>query len=342
MQCRSRGRLAGAVHRHGPILRAPAFAVTVARLGTMDVVTCPNCGEENPARFRLCGFCGTVLARALPTQELRKTVTIVFSDLQGSTAPRRADRSRGAARDQEPLLRGDGRGHRPARRQDREVHRRRDHGGLRPAQGRARTTRCAPSGPRTGCSRRSSRINGDLERRYGITLANRTGVNTGEVVATGDSTADQRLADGDAVNVAARLEQAAPAQEILIGDITYSLVRDQVDVEAGRAAHAQGQGRACRRRIACSACAPHDRAGSAEDGPADRTEPSSSTCSGRRSMTCVDAGLPRLVTLIGDAGDGQVSPDRRVHRRTLATRRARCAAGACRTARASRSGPSPR
>jgi len=50
------------------------------------VIACPNCGEENPERFRLCGFCGTPLAPALPPQEVRKTVTIVFSDLEGSTA----------------------------------------------------------------------------------------------------------------------------------------------------------------------------------------------------------------------------------------------------------------
>ena len=47
---------------------------------------CPNCGEENPEKFRLCGFCGSPLAPALPAQEVRKTVTIVFSDLKGSTA----------------------------------------------------------------------------------------------------------------------------------------------------------------------------------------------------------------------------------------------------------------
>src|SRR5438309_2235218 len=51
-----------------------------------EVITCPNCGEENPDRFRLCGFCGAPLAAPLPAQEVRKTVTIVFSDLEGSTA----------------------------------------------------------------------------------------------------------------------------------------------------------------------------------------------------------------------------------------------------------------
>src|SRR2546421_2107552 len=50
------------------------------------MLTCPSCGEENPDRFRLCGFCGTPLAPAAPPQEVRKTVTIVFSDLKGSTS----------------------------------------------------------------------------------------------------------------------------------------------------------------------------------------------------------------------------------------------------------------
>jgi class 3 adenylate cyclase len=55
----------------------------------------------------------------------------------------------------------------------------------------------------------------------------RIGVNTGEVV-TGT---EERLATGDAVNVAARLEQAAQAGEILIGAGTLQLVRDAVEAE---------------------------------------------------------------------------------------------------------------
>src|SRR6266542_520787 len=50
----------------------------------------------------------------------------------------------------------------------------------------------------------------------------RIGVNTGEVV-TGT---EERLVTGDAVNVAARLEQAAQAGEVLIGESTLALVRD--------------------------------------------------------------------------------------------------------------------
>src|SRR5262249_52342636 len=49
------------------------------------MVVCSNCGEENPRGFRFCGFCGTQLASERP-QELRKTVTVYFSDLAGSTA----------------------------------------------------------------------------------------------------------------------------------------------------------------------------------------------------------------------------------------------------------------
>ena len=73
-------------------------------------------------------------------------------------------------------------------------------------------------------------LNDELERHWGVRLTVRTGVNTGQVVA-GDPTAGQRLVTGDAVNVAARLEQAAGAQEVLLGDLTYRLVRDYVDVE---------------------------------------------------------------------------------------------------------------
>jgi predicted ATPase/class 3 adenylate cyclase len=73
-------------------------------------------------------------------------------------------------------------------------------------------------------------LNDELERERGVRLAARMGVNTGEVVA-GDAAARQTLVTGDAVNVAARLEQAAEPDEILIGETTYLLVRDAVQAE---------------------------------------------------------------------------------------------------------------
>jgi len=59
-------------------------------------------------------------------------------------------------------------------------------------------------------------------------LEARIGINTGEVVVGGEG---ETLVTGDAVNVAARLEQAAAATETLIGAETRLLVRDAVKVE---------------------------------------------------------------------------------------------------------------
>jgi tetratricopeptide (TPR) repeat protein/xanthosine utilization system XapX-like protein len=61
----------------------------------------------------------------------------------------------------------------------------------------------------------------------GLGLVGRIGVMTGEVV-TGTA---ERLATGDAVNVAARLEQAAQPGEVLIGQPTFVLVEGAADVE---------------------------------------------------------------------------------------------------------------
>ena len=82
-----------------------------------------------------------------------------------------------------------------------------------------------------------SALNLDLERDYGVSVQVRIGVNTGEVV-TGT---EERLATGDAVNVAARLEQAAAPGEILVGQETLRLARDAVDVERVEPLTAKGK-----------------------------------------------------------------------------------------------------
>jgi class 3 adenylate cyclase/tetratricopeptide (TPR) repeat protein len=68
-------------------------------------------------------------------------------------------------------------------------------------------------------------------------ITGRIGVNTGEV-ATGT---EERLATGDAVNVAARLEQAAQPGEVLIGPETLVLVRDVVEVGDERRLELKGK-----------------------------------------------------------------------------------------------------
>ena len=84
-------------------------------------------------------------------------------------------------------------------------------------------------------------LNDELERERGVRIEVRIGVNTGEVVA-GDSAGGQAFASGDAVNIAARLEQAAQPGEILIGQDTHRLVRDAVTAEPVRPLALKGKG----------------------------------------------------------------------------------------------------
>ena len=189
---------------------------------------CPNCGEENPERFRVCGFCGTQLTPGALAQDVRKTVTVVFCDIKDSTAL-------GERLDSESLrellnvyftaMRA------PLER----------HGGVvekyigdaimavfgLPRQHEDDALRAVRAAAEM--SEALDHVNVQLEAIWGIRLENRTGVNTGEVVA-GDLAAGQRLVTGDTVNTAARLEQAAPASGVLIGGSTYRLVRHAVEV----------------------------------------------------------------------------------------------------------------
>jgi class 3 adenylate cyclase/tetratricopeptide (TPR) repeat protein len=83
-------------------------------------------------------------------------------------------------------------------------------------------------------------LNHEFQRLWGVQIAARTGVNTGEVVA-GDASSREAFVAGDAVNVAARLEQAAQAGQILIGESTYHLVRDAVTVLPAPPVNAKGK-----------------------------------------------------------------------------------------------------
>lgn len=188
---------------------------------------CPACGEENPERFRLCGFCGAPLAAPSPTAEIRKTVTIVFSDLRGST-------DLGERLDAESLRELIGR-YFDAMRAELEAH----GGTIEKYIGDAIMAVFGLPTVHEDDALRAVRatlrmrealhvLNDQLERTWGVRLANRTGIHTGEVVA-GDPTTGQRLVTGDPVNTAARLEQAAPVDGILLGELTYRLVRDAVD-----------------------------------------------------------------------------------------------------------------
>jgi class 3 adenylate cyclase len=48
------------------------------------VQTCPSCAEENPDRAKFCLNCAAPLTG--DSREQRKTVTVLFCDVTGSTA----------------------------------------------------------------------------------------------------------------------------------------------------------------------------------------------------------------------------------------------------------------
>jgi class 3 adenylate cyclase/tetratricopeptide (TPR) repeat protein len=73
---------------------------------------------------------------------------------------------------------------------------------------------------------RACRAAAEMQAAFpGLGVQGRIGVNTGEVVAG----TEERLATGDAVNVAARLQQAARPDEVLIGEATLELVCGAVE-----------------------------------------------------------------------------------------------------------------
>jgi len=186
------------------------------------VLTCQSCGRESPDGFAFCGACGTAFAPIAAAREVRKVVTVVFCDVSGSTAL-------GERLDPEAMRRTMGRHFEEIRL---IVER---HGGtVEKFIGDAAMAVFGIPVAHEDDALRAVRAVAEIRERLtalgeelAVALSFRTGVNTGEVVAGEGET----LVTGDAVNVAARLEQAAAPGEILIGAETLSLVRDAVTVE---------------------------------------------------------------------------------------------------------------
>jgi class 3 adenylate cyclase/tetratricopeptide (TPR) repeat protein len=177
---------------------------------------CPSCGEENPAGARFCNACGSPLEGAAPAREQRKNVTVLFCDVTGSTAL-------GESTDPEALR------SLLARYFERMKEILESHGAsVEKFIGDAVMAVFGIPQVHEDDALRACRA--AVEMRYALPevgVQGRIGINTGEVV-TGT---EERLVTGDAVNVAARLEQAAEGGEILIGEPTLALVRDAVDTE---------------------------------------------------------------------------------------------------------------
>jgi class 3 adenylate cyclase/tetratricopeptide (TPR) repeat protein len=188
--------------------------------------SCPRCGDASPDRANFCLTCGTALT-VVSGREARKTVTLLFSDMVGST-------ELGDRLDPESIRRVMSRYF--------EVM-----GGVLDRHGGTvekfvgdaimavfgipdvheddalRALRAANE-----MRERLQSLNEELESDWGVRLRIRIGVNTGEVVA-GDPSRGQAFVSGDAVNVAARLEQAAAPDEILVGERTWRLGAEAIE-----------------------------------------------------------------------------------------------------------------
>ncbi|MGH2595769.1 MAG: adenylate/guanylate cyclase domain-containing protein, partial [Actinomycetota bacterium] len=201
---------------------------------------CRKCGRENPDEAHFCMACAAGLPDgALPSRDIRKTVTVIFCDVTGSTAL-------GERLDPESLRHLMGRYFEEMR----TVIER--HGGLVekfigdavmaafgvPVLHEDDALRAV----RAASEMRHALValNEEFQRVRGVSIETRIGVNTGEVLV-GDPSPERGRVTGDAVNTAARLEQAAEPGEILIGQETYRLVREAVEAEPGELLSVKGK-----------------------------------------------------------------------------------------------------
>ena len=153
-------------------------------------------------------------------------------------------------------------------------------------------------------AREAVRVLGDdLHSRLGVRIGVRIGIATGEVVV-GASPAARTIATGDTMNTAARLEQAAPVGEILIGAATHRLVYGSVIAEGVEPLELKGKTDpvAAYRVVAL------------DDDPARQLRPAATALVGRvRERQMLQAAFDRaaeeqscqLVTVLGTAGVGK-------------------------------------
>jgi predicted ATPase/class 3 adenylate cyclase len=267
------------------------------------MAVCGGCGKFGPDGARYCSACGSRLtAGPFFDREARKTVTVVFADVAGST-------ELGGRLDPETVRHVMARYFETLRR---ALER---HGGtVEKFIGDAvmavfgipvvheddalRATRAAIEMVAS-----LEMLNSELERRWGVSLVIRIGMDTGEVVA-GDPSGGQAFATGDALNVAARLQQAARPGEILIGQMTRGLLGGHVAVAEVAPLTVKGKrGLVYASRVV----------GIASETPPLST-PAGSVFAGRaRELRllretferCVQERACRLVTVVGEPGIGK-------------------------------------
>ena len=169
-------------------------------------------------------------------------------------------------------------------------------------------------------------LNDQLRLTSGMEIGNHVGVNTGEVIA-GDARLGQRLVTGDAVNTAARLEQAAGAGEIVLGALTYRLARDQIEAEPMAPLTLKGKAEPyAAYRLVNVAQRPSERAAATTPFVGRELEMSRLESA---LLEVTAAGSCQLLTIIGDAGVGKSRLVREFADRATAQEQSQVLRGRC-------------
>jgi class 3 adenylate cyclase/tetratricopeptide (TPR) repeat protein len=207
---------------------------------TPPMTACPSCGAANPDQARFCSECGAALVVSAIGGEARKVVTVLFCDVVGST-------ELGERVDAETVRAT------MSRYFDLARHAIESHGGtvekfigdaVMAVFGIPQLHEDDP----LRAIRAALAIQSGLQTEGGDGQARglraRIGISTGEVVV--GRPGGETMATGDAVNTAARIEQAAAAGTVLIGELTERLARQQVMTTAIDAIDAKGKAEAVR------------------------------------------------------------------------------------------------
>src|SRR5262249_21553318 len=196
------------------------------------VTTCTSCGAALPAGARFCPSCATPAEVEPDPSEERKLATVLFADLVGST-------ELGGSEDPERIRVLLDRFYDAMAAEIEEAG-----GTVEKFVGDAVMAAFGAPAALEDHAERAVHAALAMQRRlgelFGDSLALRIGINTGEVVAA-QPREGSSFVTGDAVNVGARLEQAAEPGEILVGDRTAAAVRGAFELDEPRLIHAKGK-----------------------------------------------------------------------------------------------------
>jgi class 3 adenylate cyclase len=200
--------------------------------GNKLVLTCDACGATAPVGFRFCGSCGAqlqLLSNDRPSGEERRVVSVIFVDLVGFTS--RAERL--DPEDVRAMLTP----YYASLRQQIEAFGGRVEKFIGDAVMGLFGAPVAHGDDPERAVRVALRILEEVGRMNaaepGRDLEVRIGVNTGEAIVGPNALTDEGLGmvAGDVVNTAARLQAAAPASSILVGEETYRCTCFTIDYE---------------------------------------------------------------------------------------------------------------